>query len=76
MQRRPEGWKGREQGTAVEGEFTEAGGRPRRAWGVFPGDQEICGAFKGLDQGSDHMQVLTDHCRDWQRTQQETGPGA
>lgn len=36
MQRRPEGWKRREQGAAVEGEFAEAGGRPRRALGCHP----------------------------------------
>lgn len=63
-------WKGAEKARGTEaqrtggsdrGEFAEAGSRPMQNLGAS--SQEIWGVFKVLDQGSDHMQVITDHCR-------------
>lgn len=38
-------------------------GREQAMQNLGASSQEIWGVFKVLDQGSDHMQVITDHCR-------------
>lgn len=60
VQRRPEGQKHWEQGQRQR-EFAEAGSSHAEPWGIIPGD--LGSLWSPLDQGSDHMQVITDHCR-------------